>query len=131
MSPSKLSPRDVIRAEFAQRLAKEMDKRGWTQSDMARAAQKFLPTGETFRRDAIHVYLNKSALPRPRQLNAIAKALGLQPEDLLPGVRTASETLPLSMRTLPDKPGKAWLHVDMECSLATAAAIISMLERDQ
>ena len=125
----KANERDLVKAEFASRLARHLEDRSWNQSDLARAAGKFLPKGETFRRDNIHVYLNELALPRPKQLMAIAKALGIKPEDLLPGVSHA-EKLPYSMRPVSDEPNMSWLQVDMKVPMRKALAVLSLLEGD-
>lgn len=111
--------------EFARRLARHMEDRGWNQSDMARAASKYLPKGQEFRRDNIHVYLTKGVIPRPKQLVAIAKALGVDPADLQDGIGHA-ERLPYSMKPS-DEPGKAWLHVDMKVPVHVALSVLGML----
>ena len=123
----KTSARDLRKAEFAQRLARLLDQKGWSQSDLARAASQHLPKGEEFRRDNVHVYLNQSALPRPKQLNAIAKALDVSPNDLLPGVQHA-ESLPYSMQPALDDPGTAWLKVDKKVPMRTALAVLALLD---
>lgn len=128
--PVPKSERDLTRAEFARRLAKHMDDKSWNQSDMARAAERYLPKGESFRRDSISTYLNQLAVPRPKHLNAIAKALGVTPEDLLPGVSTA-EKLPYSMRPVSDEPGMAYLTVDMKISTNTALAVLGLINQSK
>jgi len=119
-----------MRAEFAQRLARHLADRGWSQSDLARAASKFLPKGEEFRRDNISVYLGKTALPRQKQLVAIAKALNVAPGDLLPGAGTSGREvlMPYSMRPVDGMPGRAWLQVDMEVPMSKALAVLSLLD---
>lgn len=122
----KPNDRDLLKAEFAQRLSRHLADKGWNQSDLARAAERFLPKGEEFRRDNVSVYLNKMALPRPKQLNAMAKALGIDPNDLLPG-HDHAEKLPYSMRNA-DEDGYSWLQVDMKVPMRTALAVLSLLE---
>ena len=97
----KPNQRDQLKAEFATRLGRLLTEKGWNQSDLARAASQHLPKGEEFRRDNIHVYLNETALPRPKQLNAIAAALNVAAEDLLPGVAHAKGSMPVAMRAIP------------------------------
>jgi hypothetical protein len=123
------SENELLKAEFAARLARHLEQRGWNQSDLARAAQMHLPKGETFRRDNVHVYLNKLALPRPKHLTAIAKALNVKPEDLLPSVRHA-EKLPYSMRPVADDPKSSWLQVDMKVGMSTALAVLQLLANE-
>lgn len=124
----KPNQRELLKAEFANRLGRLLNEKGWNQSDLARAASLHLPKGEEFRRDNIHVYLNGTAVPRPKQLNAIAAALGVAPEDLLPGVAHSTVDMPVAMRAIPDKPGFAWLSVDKEVTMRTAIAVLAMLE---
>jgi hypothetical protein len=127
---SKPDSRDTIRAEFAQRLARHLADRSWNQSDLARAASKHLPKGAEFRRDNISVYVNGNALPRPKQLNAIAKALGVAPGDLLPSAGTAGREvlMPFSMRPVDGEQGMAWLQVDMKVPMRKALAVLSLLD---
>lgn len=126
----KPNERDLVRAEFSNRLAKILADRGWNQSDLARAAEKHLPKGEHFRRDNVSAYLNKISLPRPRQLVAMAKALGMSPNDLLPSVGSSGRTvsMPYSMRPVDGVPGRAWLQVDMEVPMSRALAVLSILD---
>jgi transcriptional regulator with XRE-family HTH domain len=124
----KHNERDLQKAEFARRLERLMNDKGWNQSDVARAASQHLPKGEDFRRDSVHTYLNQLAIPRPKQLNALAKAFGVTPDDLLPGVRHAGETMPYSMQPVMGEAGKAWLRVDMKVSMRTALAVLAMLD---
>jgi transcriptional regulator with XRE-family HTH domain len=128
---SKPNERDLLKAEFAKRLSKHLADKGWSQADLARAAEKYLPKGETFRRDNVSVYLNRTALPRQKQLVAIAKALGVTPADLLPGVNTSGREdtkMPYSMRPVDGEPGQAWLQVDMQVPMRKALAVLSLLD---
>lgn len=124
----KLSERDLVKSDFAKRLGRLLADKGWNQSDLARAAEKHLPKGETFRRDSVSTYLKKTALPRPMALNAIAKALGVTPDDLLPN-SDFSEKTPYSMRPVVDEPGQSWLSVDMKVPMGTALAVLSLLNK--
>lgn len=127
----KLNERDLLRAEFSKRLAKHLADRGWSQADMARAAEKHLPKGEGFRRDNISVYLNRVALPRQKQLVAMAKALGVAPADLMPGVSSSGRSgvkMPYSMRPMEGEPNQAWLQVDMQVPMRKALAVLSLLD---
>lgn len=124
----KQKERDLQKAEFARRLERHMNDKGWTQAELARAASQYIPKGEEFRRDNVSVYLNKLALPRPKQLNAIAKALGVTPDDLLPGVRHAGQAMPYSMHPVAEEAGMAWLQVDMKVKMRTALAVLAMLD---
>lgn len=119
--------REATRKEFAQRLARHMDAKGWSQSDLARQAALHMGDGE-FRRDSVSVYLKAAALPRTAQLNALAAALGVSPDELLPGNRHERAIMPLSMRTLKDNPHRAYLHVDMEVPTRIALSVMALLQ---
>lgn len=111
-----------------------MADRGWSQADLARAAEKHLPKGEEFRRDNVSVYVNEVALPRPKQLNALAKALGMTPADLMPGASGttgAAVKMPYSMRPMESDPRRAWLQVDMEVPMSKALAVLSLLDESK
>ena len=80
-----------IKAEFARRLQAAMIRKGWNQSELARRASDLLPRpaagqkrGKTIGRDLISHYVRGMMLPGPANLEAIAKALGLRAEDLMP-----------------------------------------------
>lgn len=124
----KPNERELLKAEFATRLGRLMSEKGWSQSDRARHASQFLPKGEEFRRDNVHVYLNQLALPRPKQRDALAKALGVDPEELLPGEGHTKNNMPVAMRAIPDEPGMAWLSVDKKVTMRTALAVLALLE---
>jgi hypothetical protein len=126
----KPTERDLLKVEFSNRLSKHLADRGWSQSDLARAAAKHLPKDEGFRRDNVSSYINKLALPRQKQLVAISKALGVSPSDLLPGVSSSgvAATMPYSMRPVDGVPGRAWLQVDMEVTMSKALAVLSLLD---
>lgn len=74
--------------EFARKLYQALQARGWTQSDLARAAFGTTkdPRGYTVAkgRDRISVYLRGQSVPDPRNLEKIARALGTTPEELAP-----------------------------------------------
>jgi transcriptional regulator with XRE-family HTH domain len=119
----------MAKAAFAKKLRKLMDDRGMSQSDLARAAQKYLPDGRLFRRDNISVYVNERALPRPKQLNAIAKALRVDPNDLLPETDRNGVSVPYSIQPVPGEPGQSHLLVNMKVPMRTAISILALLDK--
>lgn len=120
------APREAVTAAFASRLQKAILAKGWTQSQLAREAQKHIVSGE-IRRDNISHYIRGIALPRPDKLEAMARALGVKPEDLLPrGAPSAADKAPsLDARDLGD--GNAWLRVNQAVSWDVAVQILKML----
>lgn len=87
----------VLKRHLAKRLQAVMLEKGWNQSEVARRAAKFMPD-KTFGRDNVSKYLmlgKSGALPTPIHLNALAKALGLRPDDLMPTDRAKLLTEPM------------------------------------
>jgi transcriptional regulator with XRE-family HTH domain len=80
----------VVRQQFAHRLKKLMVQKDMSQSDLARAAFGFddptSPSRVPKGRDRISAYLNARQFPDDANLEALAKALGLAPEDLIPKI---------------------------------------------
>ena len=107
-----------IKAEFARRLQEVMIRKGWNQSELARRASEYLPKPEKGQkrgfgigRDSISHYMRGKMLPLPLYLDAIAKALGERPEDLMPtNVPTLQGVTPFEMRGMPD--GRVCLRIN-------------------
>lgn len=71
-------------SEFARRLHRALAERGWTQSELMRRAQPFLPEGVRLGRDSVSQWMNRPSTPDPVRLEAVAKALNMRPADLVP-----------------------------------------------
>ena len=67
--------------EFGRRLQRELIRKQWNQSDLARAAKKFVPDIERYN---ISHWVRGQHMPTPVNLDAIAKALGVDPSVLMP-----------------------------------------------
>ncbi len=123
------APSDVVHVDFASRLQKLITEKGWNQSELARRASDHMPEGQKMGRDNVSGYIRGTTLPGPIKLAAIAKALGVQPEDILPqrGVPNAgSKTLPaLDMRDLGD--GNVWMRVNQAVTRAIGLKIMNLL----
>ncbi len=123
------APTDVVHVDFASRLQKMITEKGWNQSELARRASDYMVEGGKIGRDNISGYIRGTTLPGPLKLAAIAKALGVQPEDILPqrGVPNAgSKTLPpLDMRDLGD--GNVWIRVNQAVSRNVGLKIMNLL----
>jgi transcriptional regulator with XRE-family HTH domain len=72
-----------IKLDFGRRLQSELIKRGWNQSELARQAALHTPDSK-FGRDLISGYIRGRILPSPVHMQALAKALGKTPDELLP-----------------------------------------------
>ena len=127
------TPADIVRETFAARLKDEIAKRNWNQSDLARNASKQLPSGEELSRDNISNYMRGRALPSPGFLLAIAKALGMTPEQLLP---ERGQTPPRDVGVLPITDvrdaggGRAFLRVNKSVSWNAAVRILEILNEE-
>ena len=123
------APKDAVKVEFARRLQALMLAKGWRQSDLAREASRHLPKGKTFGRDSVSLYIRGMSLPGPLHLEALCKALGTRPEELLPtrGVPSAGEAIPaLDVREMSD--GNVWLRVNQMMPWPTAIKVMEILK---
>jgi transcriptional regulator with XRE-family HTH domain len=124
-TPPALLPKHLSRQEFGRRLYNLMLAKGWHQSELARRAG--LP------RDRVSTYVRGAAMPTPANVDALAKALGVDAEAILPNhlMSAIDEDAPaLEIRSSPAAPGKAWLRVNRLVTLATAVRIADLLEND-
>lgn len=128
------APRDAVKVEFAKRLQLAYKQKGWNQSELARRASDYLPphddgTPRKLGRDVISTYCTAHSLPNHVYLEAICKALGKTPEELLPtrGLPSAgADNPPLEARDAGD--GKVWLRVNQAVSWPDAVKIMAILK---
>lgn len=139
-APPANAPRAVARAEFAKRLSHHMVKHGLNQSELARRATAMMPAeyqkarkemgrSPGLSRDNISNYVRGRALPAPRYLAVLAKALGTTPKDLLPvrGVPSIGKKTPkLDLRAT--EGGMTFLTINMEVPTALAVEVYSKLQ---
>jgi transcriptional regulator with XRE-family HTH domain len=101
------APKNMVKAEFGNRLHRYIMLAGMNQSDLAKAASACMPsfidpeTGDVMQkkigRDSVSSYVRGKQLPGPVHLKAMCDALGVSRDDLLPplGVpSTATTALP-------------------------------------
>ena len=120
-----LAPRHLSKQQFAKRLYRLMLSKGWNQSELARRAG--LP------RDSVSTYVRGKVMPTPQSAQALAQALGVTPEEIMPNhVQGAiDEDEPsLEMKVSVNSPRHAWLRVNRLVSLATAARVIDLIESE-
>ncbi|ORE89955.1 hypothetical protein ATO13_23821 [Stappia sp. 22II-S9-Z10] len=117
---------------FAKRLNEAMVSKGWSQSDLARQASRFLADGKTFHRDNISKYVRAISAPGPVHLSAMARALGMQPNDLLSDTNVPSIQSSQSIVVQGDVDGEglAWLKIDRPVSWETAMEVMRLLRED-
>lgn len=129
---SNIVSRDDAKLDFSRRLSRFLLEKGWNQSDLARASQKFMPEGKAFGRDRVSHYIRGRAVPNPTSLNAMCQALGVEPTDLMPSGINPSSTKDiapkLEVRDMGE--GYVWLKVNRAVSKDTALKIQQMIYED-
>lgn len=121
----KLTPKHLTRQEFAKRVYQLMLGKGWNQSELSRRSG--LP------RDSISVYMRAKSLPTPVNLQRLASALGVAPEELLPNRLESAideDNPSFEIRSPQGMPSKAWVRVNRLVSMSTATKIAELLEAD-
>lgn len=116
-----------IRADFGSRLRNLISERGWNQSELARQATLHLPAGEEMRRDSVSVYVRGIALPKPKYLNAIAKALRVEVKELLPDRGLQVPDTPAEMMMTKMEDGRVWLQINQAVDFDDALKIMGIL----
>lgn len=115
--------------EFAKRLNRYMIERGLNQSDLARKAAQHTPK-KILGRSLISKYLKGEVAPTPLYLHAIAKALNVEPEQLLP---ERSHPVQLPMEDTPEIALKAldgdtaMLRINQRVPMDAALRIMEIL----
>jgi hypothetical protein len=66
-------------AALAVQLQRAMERKGWSISETARQTSRFLPEGERFGRAHVWHYVRRRVVPRPHHLEALARALEIEP----------------------------------------------------
>ncbi len=123
-------PREVALVEFGRRVQKFMVEKGFTsQADLARKASQFLPEGKSFNRDTISKYIKGITLPRAAHLSALAKALDVAEDELVPkqlSKTTTPETVAVNVSTVDED--TAWLRINQAVPWSTAVKILALLK---
>lgn len=120
-----LTPKQIAKQEFGNRLYRLMLNKGWSQSELARRAD--LP------RDLISTYVRGRSFPTPQSAQRLSKALGILPEELMPNhVSSAIEedNPAFDMKVSPNAPGHAWVKVNQLLRLETAVKIVQLIQED-
>jgi len=116
---------DAFKRAFAKNLWRELNARGWNQAELIRrAAPHFKLT-----RANISAYCSGTKVPGPARLKAIAKAFGIDPDDLLPAHKSSLKILsPVQVYDVGD--GNARLQIDTVAPWPVAAEVVSLLKQD-
>jgi transcriptional regulator with XRE-family HTH domain len=144
-------PQAATKSQFAERLRAAMERKGWTVADTARHVSRLLGEEAKFGSSHISGYLSGRALPRVKYLQALSRALEVQPEELLPGqpsygdLRQLGGHDPETLRGEPQPPsaspvdlvhvrdygdGTALLQVLQRVPWATALEIMALVKGD-
>lgn len=121
-----MTPRHMTKQAFGRRLYQLMVAKGWNQSELARRA------GVT--RDAVSTYVRGKTMPTRQSAGALAEALGISVEELLPNLIESAidaDDPALEIKTSPGAPAKAWLRVNQLVTLETAIKISQLLSDNQ
>lgn len=123
---------DDIKRQLARNLQRALAERGWSGAELARRAQMYTPKG-SFGRDSVSKYLRERTLPNATHLSAMAQALGIEPDELLPNtmaVRLASRPAAepsVSLETA--KNGTAHLRVNERVPIDVALEVVRLIRK--
>jgi transcriptional regulator with XRE-family HTH domain len=120
-----LTPKHLTRQEFGNRLYKLMLRKGWTQSELARRAD--MP------RDSVSTYIRGRTMPTPTNVQKLAAALGVAPEQILPNLIESAieDDIPdFEFKASPHDPSRVWLRINRLVNMKTALQIATLLEGD-
>lgn len=118
----------LVKEEFAKRLYSAILAKGWTQAELGRRSG--------LARDPIAKYVRGDNLPSPPALQAIADALGVKAEELLPSIAEIMQGGMASVASLPAfeftevSPGRVRLRVNKVVQLSTAMKIGQLITDD-
>jgi transcriptional regulator with XRE-family HTH domain len=119
-----------IRIAFGANLQRIMAEKGWTQTEFARRANLHLTPTKQIQKAAMNRYVHGKVLPNGIFLGAIAKAAGLEPEDLLPTGRHTNMLESSEEFTVSDQgEGEAWLSIRKSVSWQVAAQVIDIIRK--
>tara|TARA_R110002074_G_scaffold123351_2_gene258728 strand:+ start:135 stop:551 length:417 start_codon:yes stop_codon:yes gene_type:complete len=117
-----LTQKVIIKSEFGRRVWSLMMKKGLNQSDLARQSG--------LGRDSISQYVRGRNVPNPSSLAALAKALDVDPDVLLPnyqGVAAAREVPTFQIQQVGGDSNQVWLHVNQKVSSDQAMRVMGIL----
>lgn len=123
--PGRASAAASISAQFAARLQHFTAEKGFTQADLAREATKHMPKGKKVGRDNVSLYMRGIQMPGDAKLYAMAKALSIQPSELVPESAATEDSPPVAMKPL--EKGLVWLQINQAVPMEMAMDIVAML----
>jgi transcriptional regulator with XRE-family HTH domain len=117
-----LSNKMIRKQEFGRRLYDQLLKQRLNQSDLARKSG--------LGRDSISQYVRGRSVPTPQNLEKMAEALGIEPDDLFPNYAAqaiAIEDPTFQLRAVDGDSSQMWLTINQRVSTATAMAVMAAL----
>jgi len=110
-----------------------MIEKGMTQSDLMRATNKLLPVGHSMSRDSVSKYLRGKNVPNPIYATAMAKSLGIKPDELLPNrgplTRDNASDMAAPFRMIEQGDGNVWVSINMAMPWATALEVMQLVKK--
>jgi len=132
--PDGLRPKHLTKQQFANRLYRLMQSKGWSQSELARQATNAASGDTTVTRDNVSTYIRASSLPGPQKTEALAAAFGINPDELLPNYAEGAIDEDLhptfEIKAVNSAPGVAWVRVNRMVTMETATKIANLLSED-
>ena len=117
------APVHLSKQEFGRRLHEKLLALNMRPAELARRAN--------LSRNNISAYINGRSYPSRTSLQAVAKALSCDPDDLLPNFMESAirgEQMPgFQIKSSVADPGTAWLTINRQVSIAAAMAIGKIL----
>lgn len=118
-----------MKADFARRLTAARMRKGWNQSELARQAALHV-NGGIFGRALVSSYESERMFPNPFHLSALAKALGVLPDDLAPSAMPQVDDPAPQLETRDLGNGKMLLRVNQTVDWKVAIKILELLRSE-
>jgi len=112
----------ILKTEFGRRVWQNMVKKDMNQSDLARASG--------LGRDSISQYVRGRNTPSPQNLVKLAKALNVDPNELLPNHEAnavAHEVPTFQIQQIGNESNAVWLHVNQRVTSDQALRVMQIL----
>lgn len=130
---TKYQSREAVALDFAQRLQARMLEKGMTQSDLMRATNRLLPVGHSMSRDSVSKYLRGKNIPNPIYAAAMAKSLGMKPDDLLPSrgplTRDSASDMAAPFKMTEQGDGNVWVSINMAMPWDVALEVMKLVKK--
>lgn len=116
----------LSKQEFGKRLYTHMLNKGWNQSQLARYAG--------LGRDSISQYVRGRSYPTPQNLQALAKCLSVDPDDILPNYYESAvdrEQPEIELKGVHGDPQNMWVRINMKMNRSKALKVMNLIHGDE